>query len=87
MPGKRSITKCRANGLERCKQMSEGFIRSCKNRLANIISMDRVADSDDCFSPFSAAVLNMHSHDHTSEWCTHDKVHNDGGLYIENVQH
>ena len=71
--------------------MSDGFIRSCKNRLANIISMDRVADSDDCFSSFSAAVLNMHSHyclnDHTSEWCTHDKVYNDGGLYIESVQY
>ena len=59
--------------------MSDSFIRSCKNRLANIISMEAVTESDDSFAAFSAALLNMHSHycldDHTSKWCTHEKVH------------
>ena len=59
--------------------MSDAFLRSCKNRLANLISMEAITESENSFSDFADAVRNMYSHycqdDHTSKWCTHDKVH------------
>ena len=58
--------------------MGDPFLTSCKNRLANLISMDAIKESENQFAAFSEAVQNMYSHycldDHQSKWCTHEKV-------------
>lgn len=53
-------------------------MKSCKNRLSTLIVSAAVTESEDPFGSFSSALLNMHNHycmdDHTSKWCTHEKV-------------
>jgi hypothetical protein len=39
--------------------MSDEFLRSCKNRLANLISMEAITESENPFAAFSSAVQNM----------------------------
>ena len=58
--------------------MSEDFIKSCKKALRNLISSERVEESEDPYSLFSEGVLNFFSHycldEHASTWCHHKKV-------------
>jgi hypothetical protein len=58
--------------------MDEAFLSSCKAALSNLLSSDKIRESDDPFTVFSSAIMNFYSHycldDHSSEWCHHDKV-------------
>lgn len=58
--------------------MGEPFLASCKSALNNLISSERIQDSDQAFDDFAEGILNFHSHyclnDHSSSWCYHDKV-------------
>ncbi len=74
--------------------MSVEFLRSCKSALRNLISSERIEESDDPYSLFSDGVLNFVSHycldDHTSTWCHHLKVRKiffDHKLLIKEHQH
>ena len=58
--------------------MDEALLSSCKAALSNLLSSDRIKQSDDPFTAFSSAIVNFYSHycldEHSSEWCHHDKV-------------
>ena len=58
--------------------MTEGLLNHCKSALSNLISSDKVQESDDPLKSFSKAILNFYSHYcldiHTSPWCCHGKV-------------
>ena len=73
------ILQCKAEGLPRCKRMSEAFINSCKAALKSLICSDTVFDSEDPYTAFSTGIVNFHSHycldDHSSPWCYHEKVY------------
>ena len=60
--------------------MDDAVLSSCKAALSNLLSSDRIKQSDDPFTAFSCAVMNFYRHycldDHSSEWCHHDKVCN-----------
>ena len=47
-------------------------MNSCKTALSNLISSERILESNDPYSAFSSANLNFHKHycedNHTSEW-------------------
>ena len=58
--------------------MPEPFIWSCSSALTNLISSDRIQENQEPFKAFSEGILNFYAHycldDHTSSWCTHEKV-------------
>lgn len=58
--------------------MPEGFLGHCKAALSNLISSDKLQQSDDSLEAFSEAILNFHSHYcldvHSSPWCHHEMV-------------
>ena len=59
-------------------RMDDAFLSSCKAALSNLLSSNKIRESDDPFTLFSLAIMNFYSHycldDHSSEWCHHDKV-------------
>ena len=72
------LLQCRADGLEKCKRMSDPFLGSCKAALNNLISGDIIKESKDPYTAFSQGILNFHHHycldEHSSSWCIHEKV-------------
>ena len=70
-------TQC-PKGQPRCKRMDDAFLSSCNAALSNLLSSDKIKQSDDPFTAFSSAIMNFYSHycldKHSSEWCHHDKV-------------
>ena len=58
--------------------MTDPFIGSCKAALNNLISSDRIQESEDPYKDFFQGILNFHSHycldEHSSSWCHHEKV-------------
>ena len=75
----KTSTQC-PKGQPCCKRMDDTFLSSCKAALSNLLSSDRIRQSDDPFTAFSSAIRNFYSHyclnEHGSEWCHHDKVCN-----------
>ena len=70
--------QCKAEGLPRCRRMTDAFIGSSKAALKNLIAAEMVTDSEDPYTSFSEGLLNFHEHycvdDHSSDWCWHEKV-------------
>ncbi len=58
--------------------MTEAFMGTCKATLSNLISSERIQESEDPLASFSKALLNFYPHYcldvHTSSWCHHEKV-------------
>lgn len=69
--------------------MPEQLLGSCSSALTNLISSDAVKGHEDPFSAFSEGVLNFHAHycldDHTSSWCTHEKVNTQNHCTLNNT--
>ena len=59
-------------------KVQEAFICSCKAALSNMIAADRLYESEDPYTEFSAGIVNFHAHycldEHSSYWCYHEKV-------------
>ena len=51
--------------------------RNCQAALSNLISSDKIRDSEDLLKSFSEAIINFYHHyclnKHSSPWCVHDK--------------
>ncbi len=72
------LLQCKAEGIPRCRRITDAFITQCKAALKNLITLVRVLKSEDPYSAFSEGIVNFHAHyclgTHSFPWCYHEKV-------------